>query len=146
MKSEVAKITMAAIIGIGILAAQGCGSTSIEGSWSITKLQMDGMDKPEKVEKVVKELAQNYEGEVSEEEIQQGVDMLSGIGLTFYENGSMSMSQSAYGMNVNGTWTEAGDNVYAIQTPVENVDVTLDGKELIMEDVSSGNICVFEKN
>ena len=120
MKSEFAKITMAAIIGIGILAAQG-----------ITKLQMDGMDKPEKVEKVVKELAQNYEGEVSEEEIQQGVDMLSGIGLTFYENGSMSMSQSAYGLNVNGTWTEAGDNVYAIQTPVENVDVTLDGKELI---------------
>ena len=116
MKSEFAKITMAAIIGIGILAAQGCGSTSIEGSWSITKLQMDGMDKPEKVEKVVKELAQNYEGEVSEEEIQHG------------------------------TWTEAGDNVYAIQTPVENVDVTLDGKELIMEDVSSGNICVFEKN
>ena len=83
---------MAAIIGIGILAAQGCGSTSIEGSWSITKLQMDGMDKPEKVEKVVKELAQNYEGEVSEEEIQQGVDMLSGIGLTFYENGSMSIT------------------------------------------------------
>ena len=49
-------------------------------------------------------------------------------------------------MNVNGRWTEAGDNVYATQTPVENVDVTLDGKELIMEDVSSGNICLFEKN
>lgn len=146
MKSDMFKITTAAVIGLGILAFQGCGTTSIEGSWNVTKVQMDGMDKPKKLDDAVKEVAQNYGEDISEEELQQEAEILSGISLTFYENGSMNMSQGGYGISVNGTWRESGDDVYTIHANSETTDVTLDGKELIMKDYSGDYIYIFEKN
>lgn len=139
------KMTIAAMIGITAIALQGCGTESIEGSWKVSKIQMDGMDKPEKVEKAVKELSEQYENSTPEE-IQESVDLVTGIGLSFYEDGTMTMSQSGYGLSVNGTWTETSDNVYTINADYETTTVTLDGHELYMVDNSGENTYVFEKD
>lgn len=144
MKSGMFKMTIAAAVGIAAIILQGCGTGSIEGNWKATKIQMNGMDKPEKIEKAVNEFSTQYDNP-TEEEIQESVDLITGIRLSFYEDGTMTMSQSGYGVSMNGTWTETTDNDYTINVNSEIMTVTLDGGELYMTDDSDENICVFEK-
>ena len=62
-----AAIFVIVFAGIGIRSLLGNG---IEGTWTITKIKLDGMSRPEKIEDAVRDLAEK-EGQTSEEEIQK---------------------------------------------------------------------------
>lgn len=135
------------LIAAGILAAvlTGCQMGSIEGTWTVTKLQLEDMNEPKKVDDVVDMLAEEYP-EMDEEDRQEAHDMLAGIKLTFNDDGTMNMYHAGYGRNVNGTWTESDKNgAYIIHTDSEAAEVTLDGGELTMTDTEGENLLVFEK-
>lgn len=143
MKKRLVMVLMA--LGMIAVMLTGCQMGSIEGTWAVTKLQMEDMSEPKKVDDVLDMLAEEYP-EMDEEDRQEARDMLAGIKLTFNDDGTMNMYHTGYGRNVNGTWTESDKNgVYIIHTDSEAAEVTLDGGELTLTDAEGANVLVFEK-
>ena len=143
MKKRLVMIFMTLGMLAGILT--GCQMGSIEGTWTLTKLQTEDMSEPKEVDEVVDMLAEEYP-EMDEEHRQEAHDMFAGIKITFNDDGTMSMYHTGYGKNANGTWTESDEKgVYIIHADSEAAEVTLDGGELTMEGTDGTSIYVFEK-
>lgn len=146
MKKKLLTTVLAIGVAAGVLA--GCGgekeTTSVVGKWSLTKIQMEGMDEAKPVEEALQELADETGG-VSEEEFNEALEMFTGMTLTINEDGTMEASLSAYGMTQEGTWEETGDNTYSLspEDGSEALELTLDGDELIAEE--AGEKIIFEK-
>ena len=124
MKKRLVMVFMA----LGMMAAMltGCQMGSIEGTWTVTKLQTEDMSEPKEVDEVV--------------------DMLAGIKMTFNDDGTVNIYHTGYGKNENGTWTESDEKgVYVIHTDSEAAEVTLDGGELTLAGTDGASALVFEK-
>lgn len=125
-----AAIFVIVFAGIGIRSLLGNG---IEGTWTITKIKLDGMSRPEKIEDAVRDLAEK-EGQTSEEEIQKAMGMFTDFKMTIYENGTVVMQSS--GNSLTGNWVENGKGNYIFKTENgEPANVTVKfGKMTILED------------
>src|SRR5699024_10190090 len=100
MKKRLVMVFMA----LGMMAAMltGCQMGSIEGTWTVTKLQTEDMREPKEVEEVVDMLAEEYP-EMDEEDRLEAHDMLAGIKMTFNDDGTVNIYHAGYGKNANGT-------------------------------------------
>lgn len=139
-------MTIAMIIGAAAMAMTGCGAGSVEGNWSVTEIQFEGMDKPEDVEDAVVEFAELKGQSLSGEEREKAVNMFTDIQMNFGEDGTLSVNQLGYGVGGTGTWYEAGDGVYVVNANGESLEVEQEGKKLIMEDPDQATKLIFEKN
>lgn len=143
------KRLLAAVLVIGTAAGvlAGCGGkqeTSIVGEWSVTKIRMEGMDEVKPVEDAVREMAEAFGGEVSDENVQLTAEAFTGIVLEVKGDGSAVMNDASTEETMEGSWSETDDDVYTINFGGEDVTFILDGDELIVEEDGEAAV-VFEK-
>lgn len=111
------------ILTFCMFALVACGG--IPGTYRFSSMTMDG---------ITIEAGESYMGVTIDEDY---------IVIEIEDDGTFSMSQTAGGMSVNGTWKDLGDGKIELTVDNEPLVVECDGDTLVME--QDGARITFEK-
>ena len=137
-------LALGMVMGMTATMLAGCGGkeASVVGEWSITKVKAGDMEEVKTVEEVMKDMAEESGADVSDEELQQAISMITSLTMELKEDGTAVMSDEYLGGDtVEGSWEETGDNTYSVEFEGDSLEMTLDGDELTGE--SGGTVLVF---
>lgn len=140
MKKEL--LTAAMVIGAAAVIMGGCGKEKIVGEWKLSKVQIEGMEKPEPVEEVILEQAEQQNA--TEEEIQKAFEMFEGIKMDFDEDGTVIVSHGGYGISGEGSWSKNSDGTYSVSGNGDYTELTMEGGELVQREGAS-EVLIYEK-